>query len=93
MKRSKPASANTFTIMRGGSVLGAKTTSPLANQSLLYDGPLLGCNLNDRLFARSFIAQLIVKLWDKRTFLVCFDILSSRAFEKQVRASNEANGR
>jgi len=34
MKRLKPASASTFTIIRGGNVLRAKTNLPLVNQSL-----------------------------------------------------------
>jgi hypothetical protein len=46
MKRLKPASASTVTTIRGENVLRAKTNLPLVNQSLSYDGPHVGFNLN-----------------------------------------------
>ena len=55
-KRLKPASANTVTTIRGGNVLRAKTNLPLINQSLSYDGPHVGFNLN----------LMIVNLFEQR---------------------------
>jgi hypothetical protein len=46
MKKLEPASASTVTTIRGGNVLRAKTNLPLVNQSLSYDGPHVGFNLN-----------------------------------------------
>jgi hypothetical protein len=46
MKKLKPASARTVTTIRGGNVVRAKTNLPLINQSLSYDGPHVGFNLN-----------------------------------------------
>ena len=56
MKRLKPASASTVTTIRGGNVLRAKTNLPLVNQSLSYDGPHVGFNLN----------LMIVNLFEQR---------------------------